>query len=338
MPSRSLLPFLSFLLLGMFSVSPALSQKTRHQDGLTFSVSVDLVKIPVSVFDEEGAMVQTLRRRDFILYEDGVRQNIRSFGVDLKPVSVVLLIDTSATVEKELKKIKEAAEGFADALSEEDRVCVITFADEVEVAVDWTNETKKVGKALKKVEPGLRTDLYDAMYMAGRQLQGIEGRKAIIMLTDGLNNQSSIGWHDAVRCVVQSQASLYVVSKTEMVREAARNTRRVIMLSNIYKRLFGENYLDEYFEKMEAAMSALAEDTGGRCFFPTDYDRIKESYDQVARELKSKYYLTYISDRPKARNSFHKVQLDYLRPSSKLIYRKGYYFQPDPIPAPRFRR
>ncbi len=320
------------LLVCCFCIVVSLRAQTP-QKVPTFSVSVDDVKIPITVIGENGAPLQDLRRGDFNLYEDGKLQRIQTFGVDTKPISVVLLLDTSGTVEKEWKQIKEAAEGFADALSRGDRISVITFADEVQQALDWTADTSKVRKTLKKVQLGLRTDLYDAMLQAAQdQLRGIDGRKAIILLTDFLNNQSITGYQDAVRAVVQSQASLYIVSKTAMVREAARTERRVIILNDIYTRLFGDtNYINEFFARKEAEMKELAERTGGRCYFPADYNQIKDVYRQVALELRNQFYLTYISETPKVANSYHRITVEYLQPSSRLIYRRGYYFKPDPV-------
>ncbi len=307
-----------------------------QQNVPTFSVSVDLIKVPVTVFGLDGAPIQELNRNDFRVYEDGQQQQIRNFNIDTNPVSIVLLLDSSGTVTKEWKQIKEAAEGFADALSTPslgDRISVITFSDEVQLVLDWSKDMRQVRRALGKVKIGLRTDLYDAMLMAAQdQLKNIDGRKAIILLTDYLNNQSVVGYQEAVQAVIQSQASLYIVSKTMMVREAARTQRRVVILNDIYQRLFGDsNYIDEFFAKKEAQMTDLAEKTGGRCYFPHDYNQIKGVYQQVAQELRNQYYLTYVSDSTKARNSYHRITVEYLPPSSKLIYRKGYYFKPDPI-------
>jgi Ca-activated chloride channel family protein len=319
---------LTLLLLSFSTVSRPEAQDTRTSD---FSVSVNLVKVPISVFDGQGNIVTSLRSTDFRVWEDQSPQEIRSFGLDTNSVSVVLLLDTSMSEKSELKKIKEAAEGFVDALTPGDRVSLITFDDEVNQLLNWTDNMKQVKKTLGKIRPGLRTALYDAMYIAAKdQLEGIDGRKAIILLTDCLNNQSSINFSDAALTIVQSQASLYVVSKTVMVREQARNQRRVVMLTDIYKRLFGsdENYIDEFFNKREAEMTDLAEQTGGRCFFPTDYDQIKHVYTEVARELKSKYFLTYVSNQRLAPNTYHRISIEYLEPASKVIYRKGYYFEP----------
>ena len=171
----------------------------------------------------------------------------------------------------ELKKIKEAAEEFAEALSREDRISIIAFDDEVYRALDWTDDMKKVRKALGKLRPGVRTALYDAMYFAANeQLKGIEGRKAIILLTDCVNNQSRVSFRDASLSIVQSQASLYVVSKTAIVKEQAKRERRVIMISDILKRLFGddEDYIDEFFKKREGEMSDLVGENRRAVFFP----------------------------------------------------------------------
>jgi Ca-activated chloride channel family protein len=314
-------------------VIAAFTQSQTQQKIPTFSVTVDLIKVPITVFAEQGGVVRDLRPSDFWIYEDGKRQQIRSLSMDTNPVSVVLLLDSSGTVEKELKQIKEAAEGFADALSRGDRISVITFADEVNEVLDWTEDTKLVRKALRKIELGLRTSLYDAMsYASQDKMGGIDGRKAIILLTDFLNNQSLTGYQEAVRTIIQSQASLYIVSKTVMVREDARKQRRVVILNDIYRRLFPDsNYIDEFFTKKEAEMTDLAEKTGGRCYFPTSYNQIKDVYRQVAAELKNQYYITYISDQTMEPNSYHRITVEYLQPSSKLIYRKGYYYKPDPL-------
>jgi VWFA-related protein len=299
------------------------------------SVSVNLVKVPVSVFDNQGFLVTNLRSEDFRVWEDQASQQIRSFGLDTNPVSVVLALDTSNTGKTELKKIKEAAEGFVGTLSKGDRVSLITFDDEVSRILDWTDSEKKVRKALNRIKPGYRTALYDAMYIAASdQLKGIDGRKAIILLTDCLNNQSSVGFGEASVAIMQSQASLYVVSKTAIVREQAKQERRVVILSNIYKRLFGEseNYIDEFFRKRESEMTELADQTGGRCFFASDYDQIKHLYIEVARELKSKHFLTYISSQNLPPDTYHRISIEYLAPMSKISYRKGYYYEPRLLP------
>jgi Ca-activated chloride channel homolog len=319
------------VLAGAFAMQ---SRSSTQMNSPNFSVSVNLVKVPISIFDERGNLAGNLRREDFRIWEDQVAQEIQSFGIDTHPVSIVLVLDTSTSEKSELKKIRESAEEFAGALSAEDRISLLTFDDEVHRELDWTNNKKILRKALGKIHTGLRTALYDAMYLAaGEQLKGVDGRKAIILLTDCLNNQSLVNFRNASLAIAQSQASLYVVSKTVMAREEAKHERRVRMLTDIYKRLFGndDDYIDEFFKKRESEMTTLAEETGGRCFFPTDYDHIKNVYSEVARELKSKYYATYISNQQLPPDSFHRISIEYLAPATKILYRKGYYYQPQPV-------
>jgi VWFA-related protein len=325
------------VLISFFSASgrPAI----QYDSNSTFSVSVNLVKVPISVFDDRGNLLASLRGENFRIWEDQAAQTIRSFGVDTNPVSVVILLDTSMSEKLDMKKMKEAVEDFVGALSKGDRVSLITFDIEVYQTLDWTQDLKKVRRVLGKIRPGFRTALYDAMYVAAQdQLKGVEGRKAIILLTDCLDNESSVSFKDALLSIVQSQASIYVVSKTAMIRDAAKKESRVMWLADVIKRMFGtdSNYIDEYFNRREAEMTDLAERTGGRCFFPTDYDEIKGAYQEIARELKSKYYLTYVSNQKMLPNSYHRISIEYLAPASKIVYRKGYYYQPQLVRRPLY--
>ena len=323
----------------VFSVAallyPAAAQSARNSQGAelvaSFSVNSNLVKVPLSVFDERGLMTENLRKEDFRLWENQTLQEIRSLGVDSNSISVLLLLDTSPSSKSELSKMKSAAETFAGTLAKGDQISIITFDENVNLVLDWTSDTKKVKKALSKVRSGLRTALYDAMYLAAsEQMRDIDGHSAIILLTDCLNNHSRIGFEDAARAISKSHASFYLISKTIMVKEQARQVRRVVIIEDIYKKMFGEemNYVDEYFDRREKEMVDLAESTGGRVFFPTDYNAIRNVYAEIARELKNKYYLTYVSNQDIVPDSWQRISVEYLRPASEVMYRRGYYYLP----------
>jgi VWFA-related protein len=277
-------------------------------------------------------MTENLRKEDFRLWENQAQQEIRSLGVDSSSISVLLVLDTSPSSKSELSKKKTAAETFAAKLDKGDRISIITFDENVNLILDWTSDMKRVKRALSGVKSGLRTALYDAMYLAAvEQMRGIEGHSAIILLTDCLNNHSRVGFEDAARAIAKSQASFYIISKTSIVKEQARQVRRVVIIEDIYKKMFGEemNYVDEYFSKREKEMTDLAENTGGRVFFPADYNDIRNVYAEIARELKNKYHLTYVSDQDLAPDSWNRISVEYLRPASEIMYRKGYYYLPE---------
>ena len=328
---------LTLFILLVYSSGAGLSAM-QDSSAAKFSVSVNLVKVPISIFDESGRMVTDLRREHFRVWEDKTLQEIRSFGLDTKPVSVVLLLDTSGTEIKDRDKIKDAAKEFTRILSHGDRVCVITFDENINLVQDWTDDMKEARKAIDGIRSGSLTALYDAMYLVAKeQLQNIEGRKAVVLLTDCVNNFSRVNFREASLKIVQSQASLYVISKTVLIRKEAKKQRNVIILNDIYKRLFGDeqNYIDEYFDRKETEMTELAEKTGGRCFFPGDYDEIKKDYSEIAREMKSKYYLTYVSNQDLLPDTYHQISIEYLKPCSRMTYRKGYYYQPRIEQRPR---
>jgi hypothetical protein len=102
------------------------------------------------------------------------------------------------------------------------------------------------------------------------------------------------------------------------------------MLEDIYHKLFGDDddYVDNFFKKREKDMTDLAENSGGRCFFPADYDHIKDVYAEVALDMKSKYYLTYVSNQNLLPNSYHRIAVECLAPVGKMIYRQGYWHLP----------
>ncbi|MDR0842626.1 MAG: VWA domain-containing protein, partial [Acidobacteriota bacterium] len=142
---RNLLFTLLLLCGGAIGFRPAAAQ---DEGGFRFRVSTNLVKVPIGVFDERGLLVGDLKQEDFRLWEDQARQEIRSVGIDSNAMSVVLVLDTSPSSKSDLKKIKAAAETFAKTLGRDDQVSLITFDDEVNLALDWTADRKKVKKAL----------------------------------------------------------------------------------------------------------------------------------------------------------------------------------------------
>jgi Ca-activated chloride channel homolog len=320
-----------YLVVSIFLSISGIQLAAQNDDNSSFSVSVNLIKVPISVFDQAGNLVRNLNAKDFKLWEDKEAQDLRSFGVDTSPVSVVILLDTSWSTIEEQKKIKQAARHFVDALSPGDQFSIITFDDEVKLLLDWTSDKKKLPKAFKNIEPGITTALYDAMFLAAsEQLKGIEGRKAIILLTDCVNHDSEVGFKEAAKAIVQSQASFYVISESVIVREQAKMEFKVRYLSEVYKKLIGEdvNHVDEFFEKKEKEMTDLAESSGGRCFFPSDYDQLQGVYAEVAHDMKSKYYLTYVSNQNLLPNSYHRIAIECLEPVGKMIYRQGYWHLP----------
>src|SRR5215471_19294136 len=156
----------------------------------TIRLNTDLVTVDAIVTDRDGNRISgVLKASDFVIYEDGVRQAINSFSATDAPFNLVLLLDTSGSASHEIELMRRAALRFLDELRPRDRVAVIQFSKEVELLKDLTSERAEVEGALRLLKPGTGTSFYDSMKLAIDEVfKGVEGRKAVVALTDGVDS------------------------------------------------------------------------------------------------------------------------------------------------------
>jgi hypothetical protein len=198
--------------------TPSQPEETRTEaedvdDGDTVRVETNLVTLPVVVNDRGGRYVPDLRAEDFNVEEDGAPQKVAFFATVSEPFSVVLMIDTSAstTVEK-MRQVQEAAVAFVSQLRPGDRVKVISFDDELRDLSDFTTDRAALASAIRATRPGKGTRLYDAFDVAHRALRRLKGRKAVIMLTDGMDYHSANRtYDDNRRAAEESDVVVYPV-------------------------------------------------------------------------------------------------------------------------------
>jgi Ca-activated chloride channel family protein len=154
-------------------------------------VDTTLVTIPVSVMDRDGRYVPNLRKEDFRLWEDGVEQDVAFFSSVDKPFSVVLMLDTSPSTQFRLEDIQGAANSFVNQLRPDDRVMVVSFNGEINVLSDFTSDRAKLDRAIRRAHTDDGTRLYDAVdAVINRELSKVQGRKAIVLFTDGVDTTS----------------------------------------------------------------------------------------------------------------------------------------------------
>lgn len=170
-----------------------------------------LVSIPLLVSDRSGRYVPQLRASDFLLYEDGVQQNIASLGNEEVPFNVALMLDVSPSVAGSVKDIQDAAIAFVRQLRSQDRVMVISFDRHIHYLSDFTSDRRELERAIHSAQLGSGTSVYDAVYeTVERKLRNIEGRKALILLSDGEDTTSSrASYDDAVNLVSESDVLVY---------------------------------------------------------------------------------------------------------------------------------
>ena len=214
--------FARYLTMGALFLSlllPAgLGQEPQEQDQPEFKigVAVDQVFLSVTARARDGGFYKNLTREDFRVLEDGVEQHIINFTQEAVPVSVVLLIDASGSTRFTQASIRSAALRFAESLSQEDKVAIITFNDAPRLILEWTNDLEKVRYALETIYAKGPTVMNDALFVTFDDLlKNVEGKTAVMMLTDGVDTGSMVGMEEATDLATRSDAIVYTASKLD---------------------------------------------------------------------------------------------------------------------------
>jgi Ca-activated chloride channel family protein len=306
-----LLPIFLFLLL---------------QEPVKVTIDAEYVRVPVTVLDKEGRTVADLKKEELTLFDEGNPTPIKNFVLDQTPVHVVLLLDASGSVKEELEQIKYAAIRFAQYFDKRDRIAVIAFSDGVQVLQNWTNDHKKLRKSLKKLERGYRTAMWDALLSTAQEkLNKVQGKKVIILLTDGLDNESESNSSSVLDSLIKSNTSLYVVSRTRLVKSKIASSNRVEFLDRVMKNVLhdDESSVDIYFKKKEASMDHLARTSGGRVLYPQELRALGKTYMQIAGELKTQYVLTFLPP-VSSEKDFRQIEVECSRDIGQIYHREIY--------------
>lgn len=186
------------------------SQPDDSQDE-TIKLDATLVNIPILVSDRSNRYISALNARDFALYEDGVQQEVAFFGNEQVPFTVALLLDMSPSVQGNTEAIQDAAIDFVRQLRPDDRVMVISFDRKIDYLTDFTNDRRILERAIRSVSTGSGTSVYDAVYeTVTRKLRNVDGRKALILFSDGEDTTSNkASYDDAVSIVTESDVLVY---------------------------------------------------------------------------------------------------------------------------------
>ena len=190
---RNRLPFtFSFIIMAWVVVLSTLvpAQQKEKPGGETIRIDTNLVTLPVIVSDRQNRYVPDLKREEFSLTEDGVKQEIVFFAAIEEPINVVLMLDTSSSTMEKLGQIQQAANHFVTQLKPTDRIKIISFDDTVREQSGFTSDRRELQMAINRAKPGEGTKLYDAVRVAIGSLSRIDGRKAIVLFTDGVDWQS----------------------------------------------------------------------------------------------------------------------------------------------------
>lgn len=258
-------------------------------------VETTLVTIPVSVYDRNGLYIPNLNESNFKIFEDGKEQEIAYFGTSDKPFTVVLLLDTSPSTEYKIDEIRAAAVAFVDQLKPQDRVLVIEFDGNVHVLTETTSDRQLIYKGIRKADFGGGTALYDAVdFSLRKRLNQIEGRKAIVLFTDGVDTQSGKSTYDSTLALAEESDSLVFPIYYNTFFDQRRGTYNPfpdpIWGSSVPRGTTSEEYAlgRRYLEE-------LADYTGGRVFRPeATPGGLTRAFEGIAEELRRQYQIGYV--------------------------------------------
>lgn len=308
------------LRLALFAaLSPcAWAQSGPHlpADSSVITVDVNVVNVLCSVRDRRGAFVTDLEKEDFQIREDGAPQQIRYFSREVNtPITVAMLLDVSGSVRRILETEKDATSRFfTEVLRPNDRALLVTFAQTVAVWQDLTSNLEQLKAALAAAgpfdpagKPEFRahggTLLNEAVdLVAEKKLAGLPGRKALVIISDGVDNGSTFAAEAAVKAAQQSDVVVYAI------QYADRNA-------------LSENDAIE----AAAALKRMAAPTGGRVFRVNSGVPLKEAFDTIRDEMRSQYNLGYTPSNGAKDGSYRRLEVKSGRSGIRIQTRAGYY-------------
>jgi VWFA-related protein len=280
-----------------------------HKEGVTVSDAsitrrlrfatierVNRVILWVTATDGDGNLITDLTRDDFEVYEDDAQQNVIDFYREDRPITMAILLDTSGSMQEKIKEVHRAAGSFVETLREEDRSLIIDFDDKVFLIQDLTNDHDALKEAIESTEPLGATAIYDALHAAYRKIGQIEGRKVVILLSDGEDTASQFGFK---RVLEEAKTNNTMIFSIGLGIEGGTPRREVL--------------------------KEFSEVTGGRYFYVKKAGQLGDTYQRIAEELRAQYYLTYSTTNEDWDGHWIKIRVESKRPGVKIRARRGYF-------------
>jgi Ca-activated chloride channel family protein len=285
---------------------PPPPEEPAHEGRLQFAVSVETVTLDVVVVDKKGRFVPGLTRESFEILEDGLPQDLSFFTAEFTPVTTLLLLDTSSSIRSNLSAIQTAAYLFSQNLSEGDKARIGLFNSKVRFGVGYTDAVSTHLAMLKTMKAEGSTALYDALLEALHELDSVEGRKSLLVFTDGddagpAHQGSRASIDEVIEAAKQSEVTIYAVGFTGWGPEGSESVNRPFL-------------------------ATLAEATGGRPFFPKKVEEVKKAFAEVQQDLHRHYRMAYAPNLAAGVGGWRNIEVKVkTKPGLFVRTRQGYY-------------
>jgi Ca-activated chloride channel family protein len=278
----------------------------------TIKEFTDLVLLDVTVVDQNNTAVMNLKKEDFIVFEDKVKQTIDNVSREEVPVSFGLVIDTSGSMRAKLQTVSDASVSLIKQMRVDDEAFVASFKAEPELVQDFTTDRRELEDAISELYTSGGTALLDAIIATAdyAQEKGKRRRKALVVISDGLEKNSSVKEKEVMEAIKEDEVQVYLVGFIDEEMEE--------------KSLFGKSPA----KKAKELLSRIADDSGGKAYFPKDISEIPAIAAQIAKDLRTQYVVSYYPSNDKRDGTFRNIQVSVnSQGGRKLIARtrRGYY-------------
>lgn len=337
-------------------------QQPKPGEAPVVKIETREVALPLRAYDAEGNYVDDLQPKEVLVLEEGEARPVTR--LKREPASIVLILDLSNEIgtfkngsterdggeEKPIwekgasyKVItnptsREFANQFVSRLSPNDQIAIIQYADRVQLIQDWTNDRQQALNALgSKYRVGLKASYNDALKMAADKLQSREGRRIVVLVSDGLDSNSKTGKSKAIQALEKARATVFVVGWTDALQREIQLAinwikRHEVAGSNAAKRIEELRRHLVILEGASVELKQLAENSGGEIVLPPSHNALVMANANVSREIGAQYTLSFVTERRPSLEDMHSIQVLPARPGLSVRSRRSYYIGDDQKP------
>ena len=330
---------------------PTPTPQVADDDNEVIKVETNLITMPVSVLDREGRFVSGLTQKDFEIFENGVHQKVDYFQSVEQPFTVVLMIDVSPSTAFRIDEIHEAAVSFVNQLRPDDRVMVVAFDDRTRVLCRPTNDKRILQNAIYQAQFGDGTSLYEAVdQVVNRELSQIQGRKAVVLFTDGVDTTSRRASYDGTLADVEEIDALFYPIRYNTQRDGfgggggwggnryprGRSRGRSVGIGGIVGIILGGGTFppidpgnggygsSNEYETGQRYLDTLALNSGGRKFEADSTYNLEAAFSGIAEELRRQYSLGYYPEKVGEPGERKQIRVRVMRPNLVVRAKNSY--------------
>lgn len=299
---------LAFMVMAGAQSDSGANSRTSKRDTPGLRVNVRLVNVFTTVTDNHGAPIAGLGKDDFRILEDGIPQTISVFDRESElPLSIALAIDTSGSTRRDMPLEIASAKKFVRTIVRPvDRLAVFQVSENVDELVSFSADMKHIQHGIDSLIPGAGTSLYDAIFLCSEALLNREGRRVLVLITDGGDTTSKADYNSALRRAQQAEAIVYSIIVVPVEADAGRN-------------IGGEH-----------ALIQISKDTGGKYYYADSTAELDSAFRQISEELRTQYLIAYYPSRQVSESPFRRIQVQIIKDdpvakSYQVRHRTGYY-------------